>query len=354
MDKKLLSTAIAGALAGTMAFGANAATTIFGHIDESVLAQDVDGGNDDINLVCTTCSVGFKGSEDLGNGLKVKFMLDFQYDVNNRNGPNYSGSLTDRDQWIGLAGNFGEVKFGTISSGYKSTGAMIDPLYRTVAQARDVGLQSRLHSGAGDNGQGRMTNHIRYDSPNMNGFKVIVDYSMDPSESTTDRDDNAYGFTGVYKNGPALVFASYITNDHGGDDDAWKIGGSYSFGDFKVFGQYENDGGLLSTNGSETIPATNNTTKDADVWHIGGTYTMGSNMIYLAYGQGDDNSTSGASNTAEYDAWTLAGAHSFSKRTMVYAGYNNIDCDGTTGRVCGSRTQPGEADHITVGIKHKF
>ena len=346
MDKKLLSTAIAGALAGTMAFGANAGTTIFGHIDQSILAQDVDGGGDDINLVCTTCSVGFKGTEDLGNGLKVKFKLDFQYDINVRNdgdgtatdGDNNNSGLLDRDQWIGLAGNFGEVKFGSISSGYKSTGAMIDPLYRTVVQARSVGLQSNMHTGAGEEGQGRMTNHVRYDSPNLNGFKVIVDYVFDGSEADGEN-NNPWGITGVYKNGPALVFASYVTNDNGGEDDAWKIGGSYSFGDAKVFAQYENDGGLIS---SKSISGTN-ATSGADVWHIGGTYTMGSNMLYLAYGQGDDSDTNGVSNNTSYDAWTLAGTHSFSKRTMIYAGYNNQDYDAS-----------GEIDNVTIGIKHKF
>ena len=338
MDKKLLSTAIAGALAGTLAVGANAGTTIFGHLDESIRAFDVDGGSDDINLVCTTCSVGFKGSEDLGNGLKVKFKLDFQFDTNNRNGGGFSGSITDRDQWLGLAGNFGEVKFGTISSGYKSTGAMIDPLYRTVVQARSVGLQSNMHTGAGEEGQGRMTNHVRYDSPSMNGFKVIVDYVFDSTESDGEN-NNPYGLTGLYKNGPALVFASYVTNDNGGEDDAWKVGGSYSFGDAKVFAQYENDGGLIS---SKSISGTN-ATSGLDIWHIGGTYTMGNNMLYLAYGQGDDSDTNGVTNNTSYDAWTLAGTHSFSKRTMLYAGYNNIDRDAS-----------GETDTFALGIKHKF
>ncbi|WJW75857.1 porin [Thiohalobacter sp. IOR34] len=352
MDKKILSAAVAGVLAGSMAFAANADVTVFGKLNMSIDSVDVDGGSDDINMNCTTCSVGFKGSEDLGNGLKAVFLIDFQYDGSERNA---NGALTDRDQWVGLAGEgWGSVKFGTISTGYKSTGAMIDPLYRTSAQARGLGFQSSLHLGAGENGQGRMTNHVRYDSPSMSGFKVIVDYSFD-SEDVTTRDDDAWGLTGVYKNGPILGFVSYLTNDHGGEDDAWKIGGSYQINDeAKVFAQYENDGGLISSTTELAAGAASNTTKDADVWHIGATYTMGSNMLYAAYGQGDDNNTSGATNTAEYDTWTIAVAHMFSKRTFVYGGYNNIDCDGTTGNVCGSRTRAGEQDVITIGLQHNF
>ena len=342
MKKKLLTAAVAGAL--TVGMGvANADVKIFGHLDESILAWDIDGSGDDINLTCTTCSVGFKGSEDLGNGLKAIFKLDFQFDINNRN----VGAITDRDQWVGLAGEgWGSIKFGSISSGYKSTGAMIDPVYRTVAQARSMGLQSRLHLGAGEEGQGRMTNHVRYDSPSMSGFKVIVDYVFDSTEGDGEN-DNPWNLTGLYKNGPVLVFGSYITTSRGGNDDAWKIGGSFQINDeAKVFAQYENDGGLLNSYGTSTADG-------GDVWHIGGTYTMGSNTIYAAYGQGDDNSGTGA-NTAEYQTFSIIGIHGFSKRTLAYLGYINVDCDGTAGPVCGSRTQAGEADYVALGIKHKF
>ncbi|RRQ22286.1 porin [Thiohalobacter thiocyanaticus] len=333
MEKKLLSTAIAGALAATMSVAANADVTLFGHLDTSLDYTDVSGGGDDINMNCTTCSVGVKGSEDLGNGLKAMFKLDFQFDMTERNrASDGTNSITDRDQWLGLGGGFGSVKFGTISTGYKSTGAMIDPLYRTALQARGFGIQSGLHLGAGENGQGRMTNHVRYDSMNMGGFKAIVDYSFDSDDTDADNGDDTYALTGLYDNGPILAFASYITNDHGDEDSAWKLGGSYTMGSFKVFGQYEKDDGLLSSF------AKPNTVDGGDVWHLGGTFTMGNNMLYLAYGEGDDNSN----NAGEYDSWTLAATHSMSKRTMVYTGWNTTDMGGA------------DADQFSVGIKHKF
>ena len=67
-----------------------------------------------------------------------------------------------------------------MSTVYKSHGAMIDPGYRTVAQMRDVGIQSRLHSGKGSDGQGRNTNAIRYDSPSWNGLKFGANYTVAP------------------------------------------------------------------------------------------------------------------------------------------------------------------------------
>jgi predicted porin len=101
MTKKLLPTVIGMILAGGVGM-AQADVQLMGHLDESINyinGGKYDGPNDpDLNntnfspyvargdtntqLVCTTCSVGVKGSEDLGNGLKAMFFLDWQYDIN--------------------------------------------------------------------------------------------------------------------------------------------------------------------------------------------------------------------------------------------------------------------------------
>ena len=345
MDKKILSAAIAGVLAGSMAFAANADVTLYGQVDVSVDAIDEDGGSDDINMNSNQSALGVKGSEDLGNGLKAIFQMEYQADVSGTTSA--QGLNGGRDQWVGLQGGFGKVRLGTMSTSYKSHGAMVDPIYRTSLQGRgNAGmpamLQSDLHNGSGENGAGRMTNHLRYDTPDMNGFSATVDYQFDEAEGAGDRDDDTYGFGAQYKNGPALIYADYITSDHGGADDAWKVGGSYSFGDFGLYGQYEADGGLISGTQSED-PTVTNLEEDADVWFLGGTFTMGNAMLYLAYGQGDDSNVA-ATNT-EYDTWTLAGTYNFSKRTMLYTGFQQVSFDAAGA---------GEADHFAVGMRHKF
>lgn len=371
MDKKILSTAIAGVLAGSMAFAANADVTLYGQIDLSIDAQDIDAAagvnGDDVNMNSNTSALGVKGSEDLGNGLKAIFQLEYQLDPSGS--ASSASGLTGRDQWVGLQGGFGKVRLGTTSTTYKAAGAMVDPVYRTSLEGRNHGLQSRLHSNDGDSGQGRMTNGIFYSTPDFNGLSASAEYSFDdtcvPTSTGTCVDDDAYGLGAQYKNGPALAFVSYITNDHGGEDDAWKVGGSYAFGDFKVFGQYEADGGLIgrtvagTTGGAAdtAFETANNTVDDADLWHLGGSFTMGNAMLYAAYGQGDDSSA--AANT-EYDAWTIGGAYNFSKRTMTYAGFNQVSCDAG-GWANNANTQclnvqasGGEVDLFTVGMRHKF
>lgn len=352
MDKKILSAAIAGVLAGSMAFAATADVTLYGRVDASVDAIDVDddaGGDDgfdDINMNSNQSRLGVKGSEDLGNGLKAIFQMEYEANVSGTTSA--QGLNGGRDQWVGLQGGFGKIRLGTMSTSYKSHGALVDPIYSTSLQGRGSNagmptmLQSGLHNGSGENGAGRMTNHLRYDTADYNGFSATVDYQFDENESATDRDDDTYGFGAQYKNGPALIYADYITSDHGGADDAWKVGGSYSFGAIGLYGQYEMDGGLISGTQSED-PTVTNLEEDADVWFLGGTYTMGNAMLYLAYGQGDDSND--PTYNAEYDTWTLAGTYNFSKRTMVYTGFQQVSFD---------EAGAGEVDHFAVGMRHKF
>ena len=394
MIKKILPAMIGAALVGGMA-PAVADVTVFGHIDTSI--DYVDQNRSTTNMNSNTSSLGFKGSEDLGNGLKAIFKIDFQYDtteanngkVTSRDGSHvavtdvdcgldistdpdpdgvvcdvdvdtfnavtnvngHADSITDRDQWLGLAGNFGQIRFGTISTLYKSHGAMIDPVYRTAAQARAHGLQSLAHSGAGENGQGRAEDTIRYDSPSWNGLKVGATYTMqtDAGQST----DSPWGAGIEYKNGPFLVFADYITNDNGGDDDAYKLGGKWTFGNYSLYGQYEFDGGLISSTGGTfgvNAQGFGNKGDGADVWEIGGTGTWGNNMLVAAYGQKDR--TSGADREdfideiredEKLDAWEIVGVHSMSKRTKIYGGYAAISPDSGS-----------NLDIFTLGMKHLF
>jgi predicted porin len=348
---------IGALLVGGMA-AAQADVTVMDHIDTSVDKIDNDlTGLDDTNLNCTTCSVGFKGSEDLGNGLKAIFKIDFQYDTTERNTGRARGSsssstavvntpagtatityltsasvsdtssITDRDQWLGLAGNFGQVRIGTISTVYKSHGAAIDPLYRTSLQGRTHGLQTQyFHAGAGEELNGRATNTIRYDSPSWNGLKVGATFTLDGDENDGE-DDNPYGAGVSYENGGILVFVDYLNNNQGGNTEinAAKIGGKYTLNNFAIMGQYES----TELRGGDQEPTQ---------WHVGGSYTIGNNLIYAAYGQGDPDVRSVDDTTA----WTVAGIHKMSKRTSVYAGYNAQDFDGP------------DATQFSVGMKHKF
>ncbi|HHJ16622.1 MAG TPA: porin, partial [Gammaproteobacteria bacterium] len=220
MNKKLIVTAMGLVLAGGMGL-ANADVKLYGQLDVSLDATDSDvqsadgvrrasevgqnslGYEDDINMNSNTSAVGVKGSEDLGNGMSAFFKVEWDADLVN------GGSFKGRDQYIGIKmEQFGKLSFGTMSTAYKSPGSKIDAFYRTPLQMRAVGLQSNLHSGKGEEGQGRATNTARYDSPKFNGVSVMATYTFDSNKQGNVEDDDPYSLGIQYKGGNFYAAAS--------------------------------------------------------------------------------------------------------------------------------------------------
>jgi predicted porin len=351
MNKKLLTTAIAAALAGGMTAAATADVRLGGRIDVSIDSIDFDYFDyDDINMNSNTSYFYIDGSEDLGNGLKGIFRVSFGFCPDTTgNDFGYGGglfgyggaygcdggegnTLYDRDQYLGLSGGFGTVRLGSIFTPYYEHGAAIDPLFGTSLQGRNGGLQSPFgHSEEGDESafHGLATNTVRYDSPDISGFGVSAFYSFD-SRDDDSSDDDAWGIGGQYQTGNILAFADYQTSQENDlkEDSAWKVGGKFSMDSFAVYAQYEDLGNQLWFGDDEFA--------DAKIWTLAGSFTMGNTMLYLGYGNGNDEA-------GDFDAWTIAARHSLSSRTGVYAGWNQIDIDSL-----------GEVDHIAIGVNHTF
>jgi predicted porin len=77
-------------------------------------------------------------------------------------------------------------------------------------------------------------------------------------------------------------------------------------------------------------------------------YAFGNNMIKAAYGSQDrddvdDDDLLDFDFDSDVNQWTIAFDHNFSKRTKVYALYNNVDDDLLP-----------DWDAFSLGIVHKF
>ncbi len=369
MNYKLLTLLTTAALVGGMGL-AHADATLYGQLDLSIDSEDRDGGSDDVNMGSNRSSIGVKGSEALGNGMSAFFKLEWQVDIDDAdiekssfNEDETSGGFTGRDQYIGLAfERFGKLTFGTMSTAYKSDAASLDPMYRTRIQSRNVGLQSILHKGKGDAGEGRATNTARYDTPSWNGFSATGHYTLDNDKDAggvkpgkPKNDDNPYGGGIRYKAGNIYAFGDYITNSQSGDSEAYQVGAKYTMNAFAVWGMYEFDRGLISTQ----TWGTGSNGDGADVWNLGGSWTIGNNLLAFRYGESDDGDANAGGGTvkSEYKTWSITGQHSFSNRTKIYAGFSEQDCDEgnekNTANVkfCGTT---GEDDIFTLGMRHNF
>ncbi len=171
MNKKLLAVAIAAAVAAPSAF---AESTIYGKLHTSIDANGFDTGNNSASVDNYTMSsrasrLGFKGSEDLGSGLKAIYQIELS--VSSDGGTDQTvgdGWGSQRNTFIGLAGDW-----GTFLVGRHDTPAKM---------AFYAGGNDRLGDSIIDINSGvvgvfrefRANNAIAYVSPNFSGFTLAA------------------------------------------------------------------------------------------------------------------------------------------------------------------------------------
>src|SRR5690606_39044941 len=96
---------------------------IYGVVDAGVVSGKI--GDNKFNGVqsglLSASRIGFRGTEDLGNGLKAKFTLEYGINVDNGGAPN-----APRQSWVGLEGGFGFIGLGRQYSPGHNYAGMLD------------------------------------------------------------------------------------------------------------------------------------------------------------------------------------------------------------------------------------
>lgn len=319
MKKSLIALAVLAASGAAMA---QSSVTIYGvadvviHKDKDVDAKMTSGG-------VSTSRLGFKGTEDLGGGLKANFKLEQKVDLTN-------GAAGDfgREAWVGLSGGFGEVQLGNTYTAYDNVAGAADPaLDANVIDPTNI-LASRFYnSNPGSN--------IAYTTPSFGGFSGGLSYSLDGSKN------EVIGLSLSYANGPLAVNLGYqdqedfanaaIALDPASEEVPGQfttVNASYDFGSFKLLGGFGN----VSTDAA-----------DAKDFFIGVDVPVASNIVVSAgYAVTDiDNAAD------EGTSFGVAVAYVLSKRTTAYAGIR-ADNQFAVDNLGGVKSRFG------VGIKHSF
>ena len=144
MKKSLLALAVLGTLAGVAS--AQSSVTIYGRVDES-FAKPVGTKDKQIadNGGAGGSRLGFKGTEDLGNGLSALFRFEHGFYPDDGTAAS-SSAFWNRYAMVGLS----STKFGTLSLGRLENGAWdvitsFDPFGgETGAELRDTGSALRI------------------------------------------------------------------------------------------------------------------------------------------------------------------------------------------------------------------
>jgi GBP family porin len=154
---------------------------------------------------------GLRGSEDLGDGLKVIFALENGFILTN-GALGQHGLLFGRQAFAGLSSN----QFGTVTLG-RQYDAMVDYLAPLAAAGAAKGGVFFGHPYDNDNLQNtmRINNAVKYASPNYNGWRFGSLYGFSDAAGGFSN-NRAYSFGTSYNNGPFRFAASYLQLNNGG------------------------------------------------------------------------------------------------------------------------------------------
>lgn len=354
-DKKLYAALITALCITPFAVQADKTHEVYGQARASVDFTD-DGVKNVTNVSSTNSRLGFKGVEDLGNGLKALFQFETRVGLDGSSTTLFDGL---RNSYVGLAGGFGTVVLGIMDTPYRLAAGRFDNWGDSMGDSRAIIGTASTRAGTLFNQRERNT--INYWSPKMSGFQLLAAYL--PDEDGAVKQDR-YSVAGVYRDGPydaalAYEFRENAANSAGGtsgtriyDIDAWVLGLGYTFNhdNTKINFVYED----LSQDRVATL-------LDRNMWYLALSHKIGSNTFRIAYAQADDNDT-GANTGAD---WYAAGlAHRLSGRTELYALYARTDNDslaryglgtsGTSGAVGSPALGGRDLSTFSIGVNHRF
>lgn len=372
--KTLAAVAVLGAFAGS-AFAAN--VTMYGIIDTGLGYTSTDKGyGEDVNTFQMRAGqnssnrFGVKGEEDLGNGVKVGFVLENGF--NSDDGTFNNGDrLFDREALLYVNGTFGELgmgRQGELASGngrYGLFGGKVSPFSTAWA---DIGGHKYV-MGAGF---GRMDNTVTYKTPTFAGFNVLAQYSFKKdSVKDTGREGSSdvnrqYALGASFTAGD-LYLTGIVTQTNVeslGQKDVEdpltiSLGGNYNFGVAKLYvaGQYFKDSNIA-------VPALQDkqiskTSKTFGVQYNGYGMTVGADVpafggtakALVGYMNAEDQAEKDAHDMQRY-VFSVGYEYPLSKRTLVYggAGYTMDSYDKADKGVDDKASMVA----VSAGLVHKF
>lgn len=267
---------------------------------------------------------GLKGSEDLGGGLKLNFLLEQGFALDT--GAATPGQAFSRQSYLGFSGNFGEVRIGKIWTAFDDISGAASGAFDANALKPTAGVWLT------NDYQGNPGNTLYYASRNYSGFKGAFSYSLDENNSVNN--PRVSSLNVQYAAGPLYAGLAYQTEQTSGladSKDFTRLNGTYNFGMAKLLAGYGRFSGLNGVSANE--------------WELGAEVPL-SPVLTLSGGfaASDSNAKGG---DASRKGYSLAAAYSLSKRTTLYGGFHSA-----------TTSEPAKADltnrATAVGVRHTF
>ncbi len=317
-----LALAVLALLGSTAAF-AQSSVTLYGRVNTSVERVEV-GNVNATRMENNSSRFGFKGTEDLGGGLKAGFQLESGFDSSTGAS---SGSFFGRQSEVNLSGGFGALRLGNFTpESYYATADYVSMHNHDTGNSSDAFYAYVMPS----------ANKIAYRTPSFGG--LTVDAAVALHEQVTGG-KNAFDLAVNYNLGALALGAGYSKL---GDVNQFAGRALYTFGAFTVGGYIQRDEDAFRANGGKR-----------NTFRLAGAYNLGASEFHVNVGRAGEYKNINDSDATQY---TVGYNYNLSKRTKVYGYYTRINNSraGTYGlnqSVVGAGV---DSNTLAVGIRHNF
>jgi predicted porin len=380
MQKKLIALAVAGLVSGAAFAQTN--VTIYGAADASlefVKAKDAT----DVGVVVTQMNqlnrfrvnsnssiLGFRGSEDLGGGLKAIFQFE--------SGVTLDTSATtygfSRDTFVGLQGGFGQIKAGLITGPARSLGAAVDLTIGATGIGANTAMLGKLGGNAGTNfglWDTRRSNSVQYVTPKFGGFEVRAMYGAGEQRIDGQKAGAIYELGGFYSNGPWYAGLTYgqaksKTGGIAAIPANTGIGVDNKVTNIRLAGTYTFQAGhkiavLFEQNKATDAAAFANEDVKSYTYGVGGKFKVSQPGAIIAqfYQVGKLKGLDNVAGDYKANLIAIGYEHALSKRTVLKAYYSRISNKDLAhynygiGNI-GNAGYGSDPTGISVGLRHSF
>ena len=360
----------------TVAAHAQSNVTIYGAVDATVDVVNANGASNGasrgtFNRVSSNSSfLGFKGSEELGNGLSAIFQLESGVALDTNGGVPNSG----RTSFVGLSSrDYGTVVAGLLSGPTRNAALMVDQNFGNAGPGLVSSIVGKPGGGAGTGTfDTRFSNAIAYISPSFNGLTVTTAYTTGENKSVGNaRAANVINTTGydigvTYERGRSKTALTHAEVHNRLSDGAigtnldqtkiTRLATVYSFdGGHKLGALVEQNKNVYSGLASAELSRI--------TWGLTGKYAISQNGAIIGqYFVANSPNGSFYMNNDDRKAslYELGYEHRLSKRTVLKTAYTvlgnqaNSNFDFATNAVAGGTGNGTDYKVLSAGIRHLF
>ena len=307
------------AVAGTTAAMAQSSVTLYGRVNTTVERQKL-GDVSSTGMFNNSSRFGFKGTEDLGGGLKAGFQLEsgFASDTGAS-----SSTFFGRQSEVNLSGGFGALRLGRFTAeSYYATADYVSMHNHDTGSSSDAFYAYVMPD----------ANKIAYRAPALGNLTLEAAVSM---HEQAVGGKNAFDLAANYNLGALALGAGYSKQ---GDVNQVGLRALYTVGAFTVGGYYQRDKNAYVLNGGSR-----------DNIRLVGAYNMGASEFHVNVGRAGEYKNVNDSDATQF---TLGYNYNLSKRTKVYGYYTKVNNSSNASYMTGANGV--DFSSVAVGVRHNF